>query len=197
MYKNFNITEEEKQQILENHSSAGYKQPKTQMDEQGFRSMIKNMISPEVKILRGGTYVREIGASPAVKSLLTKFGTVQMTDFVKASLRPFEDNMVIFVNDYKKLSNYKVPITGTSDFTAHLNQQIGQVRKNVAVAKGSPISLDLLYLETQRLNRYIDEIIGSKQIKPSGVPILKGMKQTVSNPLEGIEEALGKIATKG
>jgi hypothetical protein len=56
--------------------------------------------------------------------------------------------------------------------------------------------LDYLYTSTYRLSKYIDEIIAAKQVKPQGVALLKGMKQTANRALESLEDALGQIATK-
>jgi hypothetical protein len=66
----------------------------------------------------------------------------------------------------------------------------------MSVAKGKPLSLDLLYIKTATLNSHIDNILVSKQVKPQGIATLKGMKQTVNNALESIEDALGQIATR-
>ena len=157
----------------------------------------KNLISPEVKVLRqGSSSVLQGVKNPAVRSLLSKFGTVTMTDFIKGSLRPFEDNMVIFVNDYKKIQNLKVPSSVKYDYVSFLKQDIDAVRREIAVAKGQPMSLDLLYSNTQQLNTAIDNILASKQVNKQGIQTLNGMKQTVNNALEGIEDALGQIATR-
>lgn len=163
---------------------------------------IKNMASPEVKVLAKGTH-SDIATlkNQAAKALLTKYGTVQMTEFVKSALRPFEDNMVIFVNDYKNLQKYKKPPVASADgrkydYVAFLDQQIDQVRQNMAVAKGKPISIDHLYANTNRLNSYIDNIIQSKQVTPQGVTMLKNMKVRVGNALDAIEDALGQMNLK-
>lgn len=176
--------------------------PEGEVNEQGFRSMFKSMISPEVKVLSKATH-SDIATikNQAAKALLTKFGTVQMTDFVKTSLRPFEDNMVIFVNDYKNLQKYKKPPVASADgrkydYVAFLEQQIGSVRDNIAVAKGKPISIDHLYANTNRLNSYIDDIIQAKQVTPQGVTMLKNMKVRVGNALDAIEDALGQMNLK-
>jgi hypothetical protein len=204
MYKNFNLTDKEREQILEQHSEYGYGKPLNEQsndkdvnEQNPFLRFAKNMISPEVKVLRQGSSTIVQGVkNPAVKSLLTKYGTIAMTDFIKGTLRPFEDNMIIFVNYYKKLQNLKVPSSSQYDYVSFLKQDIDAVRTEIAVTKGSSISLDLLYHNTQQLNRGIDNILAAKQIKPQGVATLKGMKQTVDNALEAIEDALGQIATK-
>jgi len=204
MYKNFNLTDKEREQILEQHSEYGYGKPLNEQsndkdvnEDNPFLRFAKNMISPEVKVLRQGSSTIVQGVkNPAVKSLLTKYGTIAMTDFIKGTLRPFEDNMIIFVNDYKKLQNLKVPSSSQYDYVSFLKQDIDAVRTEIAVTKGSSISLDLLYHNTQQLNGRIDDIIAAKQIKPQGVATLKGMKQTVNNALESLEDALGQIATK-
>lgn len=204
MYKNFNLTDKEREQILEQHSEYGYGKPLNEQsndkdvnEDNPFLRFAKNMISPEVKVLRQGSSTIVQGVkNPAVKSLLTKYGTIAMTDFIKGTLRPFEDNMIIFVNDYKKLQNLKAPSSSQYDYVSFLKQDIDAVRTEIAVTKGSSISLDLLYHNTQQLNGRIDDIIAAKQIKPQGVATLKGMKQTVNNALEAIEDALGQIATK-
>jgi hypothetical protein len=172
------------------------------VNEQGFRSMLKSMISPEVKVLARGTHT-DLGAikNQAAKGLLTKYGTVQMSEFVKSSLRPFEDNMVIFVNDYKNLQKYKkAPVASADgrkyDYVAFLDQQISQVRDNIAVPKGKPIALDHLYANTNRLNSYIDNIIQAKQVTPQGMTMLKNMKVRVNNALDSIEDALGQMSLK-
>jgi hypothetical protein len=163
---------------------------------------LRGTVNPEVKILAKGTH-GDIAAlkNQAAKGLLTKFGTVQMTDFVKTSLRPFEDNMVIFVNDYKNLQKYKKPPVASADgrkydYVAFLDQQISAVRDNMAVAKGKPIFIDHLYANTNRLNSYIDDIIQSKQVTPQGVTMLKNMKVRVGNALDAIEDALGQMSLK-
>jgi hypothetical protein len=202
MYKNFKLTDEERKQILEQHSQYGYRKPLNEQsgdkdvnEQNPFLSFVKNMVSPEVKVLRQGTIIQGV-KNPAVKSLLTKYGTIAMTDYIKGVLRPFEDNMIIFVNDYKKIQTLKVPPSTKYDYVSFLKQDIDDVRTEIAVAKGQPISLDLLYRNTQQLNNGIDDILAAKQIKPQGVATLKGMKQTVNNALEAIEDALGQIATK-
>jgi len=176
--------------------------PEGEVNEQGFRSMLKSMISPEVKILARGTHT-DLGSikNQAAKGLLTKYGTVQMNEFIKSSLRPFEDNMVIFVNDYKNLQKYKKPPVASADgrkydYVAFLDQQISQVRNNIAVPKGKPIALDHLYANTNRLNLYIDDIIQAKQVTPQGMTMLKNMKVRVNNALDAIEDALGQMSLK-
>ena len=204
MYKNFNLTDKERKEILEQHSEYGYGKPlneqsndKNVNEDNPFLRFAKNLISPEVKVLRqGSSSIMQSVKNPAIKSLLTKYGTIAMTDFVKGSLRPFEDNMVIFVNDYKKIQTLKAPSSVKYDYVSFLKQDIDDVRREIAVAKGQPISLDFLYSKTQHLNTSIDNILAAKQVKPQGVVTLKGMKQTVSNALEAIEDALGQIATK-
>lgn len=160
-----------------------------------FLRFAKNLISPDVKVLRQGMELRNI-KSPAVKSLIQKFGTVSMTNFVKGTLRPFEDSMAIFVNDYKKLQNLKVPTGDKHDYVAYLNQQINDVRREIAVPVGKPINLDYLYHKTDMLTTYVDNIIKTKQVNRQGIKILTDMKQTVNNALHGIEDALGQIATR-
>jgi hypothetical protein len=195
MYKNFNLTDKEREQILEQHSEYGYGK---QLNEQNpFMRLVKVFISPEVKVLRRGALMSDVIASPAVKSLITKYGTVAMSDFVKGALRPFEDNMVIFINDYKKLQSFKIPGVSKYDNVAFLNQQIDSIKQGlVPVGKDKQIGLDYLYTSTYRLSKYIDEIIAAKQVKPQGVALLKGMKQTANRALESLEDALGQIATK-
>ena len=195
MYKNFNLTDKERKEILEQHSEYGYGQP---LNEQNpFMRLVKGFISPEVKVLRRGALMSDVIASPAVKSLITKYGTVAMSDFVKGALRPFEDNMVIFINDYKKLQSFKIPGVSKYDNVAFLNQQIDSIKQGlVPVGKDKQIGLDYLYTNTYRLSKYIDEIITAKQVKPQGVALLKGMKQTANRALESLEDALGQIATK-
>lgn len=167
-------------------------------------NFFRGAVNPEVKILAKGTH-GDLATlkNQAAKGLLTKFGTVQMTDFVKTSLRPFEDNMVIFVNDYKNLQKYKKPLDPKTevlgrkyDYVAFLDQQIGAVRDNMAVAKGKPIFIDHLYANTNRLNSYIDDIIQSKQVTPQGVTMLKNMKVRVGNALDAIEDALAQMNMK-
>lgn len=166
-------------------------------EQNPFLRFAKNLISPEVKVLRqGSSSVVQNVKNPAVRSLLSKFGTVTMTDFVKGSLRPFEDNMVIFVNDYKKIQNLKAPSSAKYDYVSFLKQDIDDVRREIAVAKGQPMSLDLLYHNTQSLGSRIDDILAAKQVNKQGIQILNGMKQTVNNALDGIEDALGQIATR-
>jgi hypothetical protein len=176
---------------------ADTKQPINEdLNEQNpFMSFVKGFISPEVKVLRRGMNIANV-KSPAVRSLIAKFGTVQMTNFVKGTLRPFEDSMAIFINDYKKLQNLKVPGTHKHDFVAFLNQQIQDVKKEASVAVGKPINMDYLYSKTQQLNSYIDSIIEAKQVNRQGIKILTDMRQTANNALEGIEDALGQIATR-
>ena len=195
MYKNFNLTDKEREQILEQHSEYGYGKP---LNEQNpFMRLVKGFISPKVKVLRRGALMSDVIASPAVKSLITKYGTVAMSDFVKGALRPFEDNMVIFINDYKKLQSFKIPGVSKYDNVAFLNQQIDSIKQGlVPVGKDKQIGLDYLYTNTYRLSKYIDEIITAKQVKPQGVALLKGMKQTANRALESLEDALGQIATK-
>lgn len=163
---------------------------------------LKSAVNPEVKILAKGTH-GDIATlkNQAAKGLLTKFGTVQMTDFVKNALRPFEDNMVIFVNDYKNLQKYKKPPVASADgrkydYVEFLDQQIGEVRDNIAVAKGKPIFIDHLYANTNRLNSYIDNIIQAKQVTPQGMTMLKNMKVRVGNALDAIEDALAQMNMK-
>ena len=163
---------------------------------------LRGAVNPEVKVLAKGTH-SDIATlkNQAAKGLLTKFGTVQMTDFVKNALRPFEDNMVIFVNDYKNLQKYKKPPVASADgrkydYVAFLDQQIGAVRDNIAVAKGKPVFIDHLYANTNRLNSYIDNIIQAKQVTPQGVTMLKNMKVRVGNALDAIEDALAQMNMK-
>jgi len=159
--------------------------------------LIRGFTSPAVKILRRGALMSDVIASPAVKSLITKYGTVAMSDFVKGALRPFEDNMVILINDYKKLQSFKVPGVSQYDNVAFLNQQIDSIKRGLVPAgKDKGIGLDYLYTNTYRLSTYIDEIIAAKQVKPQGVALLKGMKQTANRALESLEDAIGQIATK-
>jgi hypothetical protein len=207
MYKNFNLTDKEREQILEQHSEYGYGKPLNEQsndkdvnEQNPFLRFAKNMISPEVKVLRQGSSTIVQGVkNPAVKSLLTKYGTIAMTDFIKGTLRPFEDNMTIFVNDFKKIEKLKVPGIPEYDYVSFLPSlkfEIEDVTRTMSVAKGKPLSLDLLYIKTATLNSHIDNILVSKQVKPQGIATLKGMKQTVNNALESIEDALGQIATR-
>lgn len=253
MYKNFNLTDKERKEILEQHSEYGYGKPLNEqstkedkvascaslgvktpgyceikskkpvkpcaelgvktigycyvdtkqpinedLNEQNpFMSLIRGFTSPAVKVLRRGALMSDVIASPAVKSLITKYGTVVMSDFVKGALRPFEDNMVILINDYKKLQSFKVPGVSQYDNVAFLNQQIDSIKRGLVPAgKDKGIGLDYLYTNTYRLSTYIDEIIAAKQVKPQGVALLKGMKQTANRALESLEDAIGQIATK-
>jgi hypothetical protein len=181
---------------------ADTKQPINEdLNEQNpFMSFVKGFISPEIKVLRqGSSSIIKHVKNPAVRSLLSKYGTISMTDFVKGTLRPFEDNMTIFVNDFKKIEKLKVPGIPEYDYVSFLPSlkfEIEDVTRTMSVAKGKPLSLDLLYIKTATLNSHIDNILVSKQVKPQGIATLKGMKQTVNNALESIEDALGQIATR-
>ena len=204
MYKNFNITEEEKQQIMESHQSVGYKQPKTALDEQGILRSIKNMISPEVKVINSDlrNLIRDVNAPESIKQLMAKYGIVEMTDFIRTTLRPVEDEMAIISNDVKRLQQYKKPpapgsYESTYDVYAFMTQQVEQVKKVLSPQNGKVFDFIWAHKEIESLDKfYINLIIETKQVSPQGMTVIKNMRQNINDALRKLETSISQVATR-
>ena len=164
-------------------------------------SKISKFLAPEIKSVGPSSFASSINAPGAVKQLMSKFGKVQMTDYVSSILKPVQNEVAILANDLKRLQRYKKPpVKGsdgrTHDWFGYLENQMKPTQRTISIQKGQPFDFGHAYNEIERLKIYIDNVIEAKQVSPQGMLTLKNMKQNVDEAIKNLESALGQVATR-
>jgi hypothetical protein len=172
----------------------------------GLLKKIGNAIYPTVKSLEG-TRAGNMKVTSAVKRIFDVAGTMKMSDYVKSVIRPVEDELTILKSDLSRLKpyigtpkqstyqQYGQTYGRTEDAFQDLTRSFSDLEKRMFVPKGQTIDLGMVHNQFNELNSYINKLFVSKQISAQGVPVLKNMKQNISDALKKLEDAVSKIAT--
>lgn len=211
-----NLTEKEKNAIREQHSG-GMKisidnfsnlvesklgNVKPLVNEQGgWMKTIKNLVSPELKTLSKGAtkgmHLHNVNAPEYVKNLMSKYGSVKMTDYVRSLLKPVQDEVAVIMNDIKRMKQYKNPVKdGGYEYVDYLINNASLIPNKLNVASGQPIHLDDVYKGISELKTYIDEIKKENLLSQQGLVILNDMTKNIDDAIENIHTALSKMAVK-
>ncbi len=218
MYKNFNLTDQERQQIMEMHESHGYKKP---INEQHQPSNFKEeqMVddeNPEGDVSEQGFLGRILGntakkastaldnlarynVNPGIISLLSKYGTMVMNDSVKAALKNVETEIMIVMNDMKRLKA-SLPAEATksgSSFSVADSFLQYEVLRDLKIPKGQTIDLGGLYDGILKANSRLSEVgrIGVK-ISPDQMKMVQNARVNLQDAMKHMDSAIAGFARK-
>ena len=223
MYKNFNLTDKERQQIMEMHESHGYKKP---INEQHQPSNFKEeqMVddeNPEGDVSEGpGLLGRLLGntakkastaldnlarynVNPGIISLLSKYGTMVMNDSVRAALKNVETEILIVMNDMKRLkASLPADVTNSrSSFAVADSFLQYEVLRDLRMPKGQTIDLGGLYDGILKANSSLSEVgknfgglVG--KLSPEQMKMVNHARVNLQDAMKHMDSAIAGFARK-
>jgi hypothetical protein len=224
MYKNFNLTDKERQQIMEMHESHGYKKP---INEQHQPSNFKEeqMVddeNPEGDVSEGpGLLGRLLGntakkastaldnlarynVNPGIISLLSKYGTMVMNDSVRAALKNVETEILIVMNDMKRLkATLPADVTNSrSSFAVADSFLQYEVLRDLRMPKGQTIDLGGLYDGILKANSSLSEVgkefggLANTKLSPEQMKMVNHTRVNLQDAMKHMDSAIAGFARK-
>jgi hypothetical protein len=165
------------------------------IDEQIVK-MLKNLISPSVKPAARTTRQVTANAGTMTKQLLSKFGVVKYTSYIRDLIKPIENEVAVILNDVKRINSMKKPLKmGQPDYVAFLNTHMYSVQRELKPINNK-INFDMMYTQIKDIENYISNIKTSGNLNRDGMVVLKEMEKNVADALKGIDNALAQMASK-
>lgn len=206
MYKNFNLTEQEKKQIMEQHASHGYKQPINEIGllRAGAKRLAKAFTRSEVRpIVRDFAKVgsRDVEkavlhdtGNSAMRTLLSKFREVEFTPFVKNAIRPVEAEIMIIGNDLKRATPFIV--RKPEQYMArveHAQMSIIDIERLISRDKSLPV--ENLYNQIHYLKNQINDVLNTNGVQGEGIIHLKSALSNIDDAIKKMEIFISQLAT--
>ncbi len=168
--------------------------PEGDVNEQGFLGMIKNAVSPSIKVVSG---VRNFAddlkyISKQSRNIMQKYGVVVNTAKVRQIMVPVNDTLPIIAHEFNQLKgkfnpNFNV---GTS-----IKTTFEDFKNTLRVPEGKTLNLSLAYQQAEELKYYLTRMKQEKMVTPAGIGIVNKVEAQVNTIMQEMEVAVSQIAT--
>lgn len=172
--------------------------PEGDVTEQGFMSRILGNAAKKTASASIDNLAR-YGVNPAVISLLSKYGSMVMNDGVRAALKNVETEILIVMNDIKRLKA-SLPVEATksgSSFSVADSFLQYEVLRDLKIPKGQTIDLGGLYDGILKANSSLSEVgrVGAK-ISPNQMKLVQQARVNLQDAMKHLDSAIAGFARK-
>lgn len=164
------------------------------LNEDGIIKMIKNLVSPEIKLVKNITnFATDFRfASQQTRNIMAKFGVVVNTPKIRQLMVPVNDTLPVIAHELNQV--FKGKLNPNFNLGTSFKFDFDNLKKALRVPEGQTLNISLAYRQAENLKDYINRMKSEKMVAPSGLPILKRAEEQVNTILREMETAVSKIA---
>jgi hypothetical protein len=168
--------------------------PEGDVNEQGLLGMIKNTVSPSIKVVKN---VRNFAddlkyISRQSKSIMGKFGVVVNTAKVRQIMVPVNDTLPIIAHEF---NNLKGKFTPNFNIGTGIKTEFENLKNTLRVPEGGTLNLSLAYHQAEELKYYLNRMKEGKMVTPAGVGVVNKVEAQINTIMQEMEVAVSQIAT--
>ena len=147
----------------------------------------------------------KLGVSGSTARLLTKLGTIKMSDVLTRFLSPVRDEVVVALRDFKNIMSTlpepKLPYGNDVATNAFLRlkytgDDLTRSLDKIQTPKGQPVDLSSIYLSLKEARKRLGGLDLTLQLDPANKRVFQIFQQNLDDAIVKFDDAIADIITK-